>query len=221
MSEKPFQLPGEVRGPIRMKPGVVEKVDSKYKREGARGIFIFTEPLAGRRYAEAFEHGTRKANIIALCCSEPPEGYSRWTIRLLEEGSKVKIGIELSESAVWGVYGKTVGGTGTAVGTGKRNTELIAAFLQRTGESNRAAQICDSLVFEGYDDCFLPSNDELNLMYTNLKARGLGEFGTRVYWSSSEDDSYNAWSQRFSDGNQDASGVKDDTIFSVRAVRAF
>ncbi|MDR0708268.1 MAG: hypothetical protein LBF60_10435 [Treponema sp.] len=39
MDEKPFQLLGEVREPIAMKPGVVEKVDGERKREGARGIF--------------------------------------------------------------------------------------------------------------------------------------------------------------------------------------
>jgi hypothetical protein len=38
---------------------VVEKVDSEYKREGTCSIFIFTEPLAGWRYAEAFEHRTK------------------------------------------------------------------------------------------------------------------------------------------------------------------
>jgi hypothetical protein len=37
----------------------VEKVDSEYKREGTCSIFIFTEPLAGWRYVEAFEHRTK------------------------------------------------------------------------------------------------------------------------------------------------------------------
>jgi hypothetical protein len=68
MDEKPFQLPGEVCGSIPMKPGKVEKVDGGYKRGGACSIFIFTEPLAGLRYAEAF-----KPTYLALkgevCCS--------------------------------------------------------------------------------------------------------------------------------------------------------
>lgn len=29
--------------------------------------------------------GDVEAHIIALCCSNPPEGYSRWTVRLLSE----------------------------------------------------------------------------------------------------------------------------------------
>ena len=59
MDEKPYQLLNEVREPIPMKQGKVEKVDSEYKREGTCSIFIFTEPLAGWRYAETFEHRTK------------------------------------------------------------------------------------------------------------------------------------------------------------------
>jgi hypothetical protein len=59
MDEKPFQLLGEVRASLPIEPGKVERVDSEYKREGTCSI-IFTEPLAGWRYAEAFEHRTKK-----------------------------------------------------------------------------------------------------------------------------------------------------------------
>jgi len=61
MDEKPYQLLGEVREPIPAEPGVVEKVDSEYSREGTCSIFIFTEPLAGWRYVEAFKHRTKIA----------------------------------------------------------------------------------------------------------------------------------------------------------------
>jgi hypothetical protein len=60
MDEKPFQLLAEVREPIPVEVGMVEKVDSEYKREGMCSIFIFTEPLAGWRYAQAFERRTKK-----------------------------------------------------------------------------------------------------------------------------------------------------------------
>jgi len=59
MDEKPYQLLGEVREPIPAKPGVLEKVDSEYKREGTCRIFIFTEPLAGWRYVEALNRRTK------------------------------------------------------------------------------------------------------------------------------------------------------------------
>ena len=60
MDEKPYQLLDDVRDPIPMKRGKAEKVDSEYKREGTCSIFIFTEPLAGWRYAEAFPRRTKK-----------------------------------------------------------------------------------------------------------------------------------------------------------------
>jgi hypothetical protein len=60
MDEKPFQLSAEVREPIRMKPGIVEKGDSEYQREGTCSMFMFTEPRAGWRYAKAFEHRTKQ-----------------------------------------------------------------------------------------------------------------------------------------------------------------
>ena len=59
MDEKPYQLLDEVREPIPVEPGKVERVDSEYKREGTCSIFIFTEPLAGWRYSEAFERRTK------------------------------------------------------------------------------------------------------------------------------------------------------------------
>jgi TolB-like protein len=127
--------------------------------------------------------------------------------------------VEAEFTAQWGAYQKTVGGTGTAVGTGKRNTELIVAFLKRTGESGRTAQYCDELVMDGWDDWFLPSKDELDLMYKNLKAKGLGDFGDAWYRSSSEYSDTIAWVQYFSDGRQ-YDGAKYGTD-RVRAVRAF
>jgi len=59
MDEKPYQLLGEARSPIPPKPGKTEKVDSEYVREGTCSIFLFTEPLAGWRYAKAFARRTK------------------------------------------------------------------------------------------------------------------------------------------------------------------
>jgi hypothetical protein len=60
MDEKPFQLLGETREPLPAKAGKVERVDHEYLRAGTCSIFIFTEPLAGWRYAHAFKHRTKK-----------------------------------------------------------------------------------------------------------------------------------------------------------------
>jgi TolB-like protein len=113
-----------------------------------------------------------------------------------------------------------VKGTGLGVGEGKKNTELIVMALNDQGE-NGAAFFCDDFEMNGFDDWFLPSRGELNLMYTRLKERGLGGFKSDWYWSSSENtgNSYYALFQNFSDGRQSDSGKGDTRL--VRAVRQF
>jgi hypothetical protein len=119
----------------------------------------------------------------------------------------------------WGLFGEGVSGTGTGIGSGKRNTELIIVALNRKGESGRAAQLCRAYTLNGYSDWFLPSKDELNVMYQNLKQKGLGGFSNNWYWSSSQSIGSNSWLQDFSSGNQ-YSNYKYNTS-TVRAVRAF
>jgi hypothetical protein len=59
MDEKPYQLLGEAREPIPMKPNRLQREDSEYVRQGTCSIFVFTEPLAGRRHQEALERRTK------------------------------------------------------------------------------------------------------------------------------------------------------------------
>jgi hypothetical protein len=127
-------------------------------------------------------------------------------------------------SAQWGASRRNVRGTSTAVGTGKRNTQIIVEYLRNRRESGRAAQMCDGLTVgnnNAFDDWFLPSKDELNLMYLNLKQKGLGSFSSSWYWSSSQDDTDYSWHQRFSDGTQGGGFSSKYLAHSVRAVRSF
>ena len=110
-------------------------------------------------------------------------------------------------------------GTSDIIGSGKRNTQLIVERLKQLGENGRAAQLCASLNFDGFNDWFLPSKDELDLMYKNLKKAGKGNLGDKYYWSSSEGYRDNAWYQNFNDGSQ--YGDNKTTTYSIRAVRAF
>lgn len=60
MDEKPYQLLSESREPLPIKPGNTEKVDYEYVRQGTCSIFLFTEPLAAWRHAEALPQRTRE-----------------------------------------------------------------------------------------------------------------------------------------------------------------
>lgn len=58
MDEKPYQLLGEAREPLPMRPGSNRKVDSEYVRNGTCSIFAFTQPLKGVRQVHVREHRT-------------------------------------------------------------------------------------------------------------------------------------------------------------------
>jgi hypothetical protein len=44
--------------------------------------------------------GEVEANIIAMACGQPLEGYNRWTLWLYEEHSKKFVGIQLSDTKI-------------------------------------------------------------------------------------------------------------------------
>jgi hypothetical protein len=128
---------------------------------------------------------------------------------------------ETEFTAEWGAEKKDVPGTATAIGTGKRNTQLIVDYLRNSRERGRAAQLCDSLVTGSFNDWYLPSKDELNLMYMNLGWRGLGGFSGGVYWSSSQVSNDRSWLQSFNGFRDNQFPIRKNSTRSVRAVRAF
>ncbi len=122
-------------------------------------------------------------------------------------------------NAPWGCFGMTIGGTSIDINTGLTNTNAIVASCTNNGI---AAKIAFDLVLNSYNDWFLPSKNELNLMYLNLKTNYLGGNWSSNYWSSSEylnNASENACVQSFDDGSQ--GNTSKNQSFGVRAVRAF
>ena len=113
----------------------------------------------------------------------------------------------------WGCYGTFVGGTGTAVGTGKANTAAIKA----TCDAGTAAQVAANYSLNGFTDWYLPSEDELHLLYAQEVV--VGGFANFIYWSSTEFDALYAWDHLFGKGGRGYDN-KGATL-PVRAVRAF
>lgn len=133
--------------------------------------------------------------------------------------------------------------TSTAIGSGASNTSNIVNYHDNLGtlypgkgdyyqnptdynQSNDgtvAAKVCAEYSVEHngvtYSDWFLPSKDELDLMYHNLRQQELGGFSREDYWSSSEDDASKAWNQNFYNGWQNSGGRAG--VCRVRPVRAF
>ena len=121
----------------------------------------------------------------------------------------------------WGSNGTLIGGTEAEIGTGQSNTTKIVTWFNSHSETGSAAQLCDTLVYGGYSDWFLPSRDELDLMYTDLHLQGVGGFAPSHYWSSSEGDAYHAWNQAFYTSYDNQYNDDKGSINQVRAIRAF
>ena len=121
-------------------------------------------------------------------------------------------------TAGWGCNGTAIiGADGTAVGTGAQNTAEIPTGCETPGI---AADVADKYTLNGFTDWFLPSKDELNLLYQQKVI--VGGFADDNYWSSSEssaNSSNTAWYQDFLDGIQ--SPTSKGVPLRVRAVRAF
>jgi hypothetical protein len=115
---------------------------------------------------------------------------------------------------------------------GKMNTILIIATQVALGDDGMAyaARYCSELkITEGgvsYGDWYLPSKEELNLMYINkteiditAAANGGTALGNVWYWTSNQNGNEHAWYQNLSNGYQ--SDSNKNTPNRVRAIRAF
>jgi hypothetical protein len=108
-----------------------------------------------------------------------------------------------------------IGANNTAVGAGEANTEAIISAQGNTG--NYAALLCANYTSGGYNNWYLPSRDELNILYR--KRNVVGGFSATNYWSSSEVTQGKAWDEEFGGGYK----FKDSKSFTlnVRAISSF
>jgi len=120
-----------------------------------------------------------------------------------------------------------------AIGMGRANTDLI---VQKYGATrSHAAALVRSQACNGLTDWFLPSSGELNLAWrvlaqnrVNREPTPVGGFDIGYYWTSSDYNGTEAWTQYFNDGQQfdrvqtlSANKQAPYRTFKVRGVRAF
>lgn len=133
---------------------------------------------------------------------------------------------QVTNGAGFGCYCTPIIGTDTSIGKGQMNTNKI---IEQCNNVDYAAKVCDNLDLNGYTDWYLPSKNELYLMYTNLKLKNLGSFSTTIpYWTSTTS-SYGscganggAWTINFNTGaiiSEYRSGYAGTG--AVRAIRSF
>ena len=123
---------------------------------------------------------------------------------------------DISTKATWGCNGINISGAeGYNIGTGNQNTIDITHDCATSGI---AARLCFDLIQNGYDDWYLPSKGELDIIHSTSASILLNGH----YWSSTEIPPYGAWGLIFG-SSLDGSGFTSEKINpgSVRAVRSF
>ena len=130
-----------------------------------------------------------------------------------------------SAGAAWGCFRILIpGARGAAAGTGRQNTKDILAVCAEPGS---AAALCANFSLNGIRGWFLPSTEELKLMYVNLKLAGLGGFGdgsivdNYSYWTSTQRTADMADHLDFADNGRRQHYDDKDYPRRVRAIRAF
>ena len=63
----------------------MRKIDRVKKRFVEEGIAITLNGKKGNRVYTKMVDGDLEAHLVALSCSDPPEGFSRWSLRLLAD----------------------------------------------------------------------------------------------------------------------------------------
>jgi hypothetical protein len=121
---------------------------------------------------------------------------------------------DMSTKLVWGSRDLDISGTGTEIGAGRKNTTLILA----TDAAASAAKACKEYSYGGKTDWFLPSKDELYILYNSRTFVGNIEKENR-YWSSSQFVGGIDRGYRYAYVQGGDHGKNQDN--SVRAVRAF
>ena len=63
----------------------MKKIDRVKKRFVEEGFDIVIKGRKGTRIYDRKADGDFEAHLVALSCSEPPEGFARWSLRLLAD----------------------------------------------------------------------------------------------------------------------------------------
>lgn len=88
----------------------VERIRERFVEEGLAAVL--TRKPSERVYRRKIE-GEEEAHLIALCCSDPPEGHARWTLQLLADKL---VSLEIVESVSADTVGRTLKKTNLSLG---------------------------------------------------------------------------------------------------------
>ena len=131
--------------------------------------------------------------------------------------------LEDIEEVPFGCFGEgnIIGADGIEIGTGYQNTLDIVAGCS---ETPIAASLALEIEINGFDDWFIPSQDELNLMYTTIgngSSENIGGFVNEYYWSSTNYGSGSGYDLNFTNGVPCGNCFDNAYLNKSRPIRAF
>ena len=152
---------------------------------------------------------------VELKTGDQYQGGIIFSLDASKEHGLIAASLDQSTTASWwnGSF-LNIGATDSTNGFG--NTTLI---INAQGPGNYAAKICRDYRGGQYNDWFLPSKVQLNMLY--LQKTLVGGFSGSVYWSSTEYETGEAWVQDFSAGHQHIDNTSDGGNVHARAIRSF
>lgn len=77
-----------------------------YSSEGIEGIVVLKRNVNSDNAKRKLD-GRAEARLIEIACSPAPEGYARWTLRLLEEQAKIVLDTPVGKNAIGRALKKT------------------------------------------------------------------------------------------------------------------
>ena len=172
-------------------------------------------PTKGKKTLPKIEIGSYHAGGIVFYIDEtgehglvmaPIEGFESLTD---EYESIVCDSPQWYDYTQWGAMGVDIATTDD----GRSNTDLI---LAATPGLITAASVCRDLTLNGYNDWFLPSRSELDLIY-DCRSIDMNERG--CFWSSEQDYPFHAWLYDFDSGNY--SPWAKSAEFNLLPIRSF
>jgi transposase len=93
---------------VEVSQPTISRIRKRYVEEGLKAALNRRAPR--REYHRKLD-GEQEARLIALACGAPPEGYARWSLRLLaDKVAELEIADEVSYQTVGRILKKTSSG---------------------------------------------------------------------------------------------------------------
>ena len=195
-----------------------------YSNSGRTNLYTFGTPITGNitlyaSWTPTYNIGDTGPGLgkifyrselgFPLYTGSTPGDYSFVTAHYLEAWTSIGMAVYPWQSA-----GNDIPGTGTVIGMGLKNSNIIDAHSDYTF----AATDCVSITRGGMTDWFLPSRDELNELYNQKIPVGIP---SDSYWSSSQASISQAWYQDITTGVQAIDFKDSGPGHNISPIRAF